>query len=219
MVVGAELAAPAPSSWAWAINLAGQDEEQGVDGGAGKQQPRKNRPHAQCPGRQPSQRRSPGNHASSSSSSWTSVSFAHQDRAPQQSHNALFLLAGGPGAYDVTAMFVTLEARALAAVALRAGADADLVEPTGLGAGRDEPTAAALVGLEDLVAVNLEQAEPTKDVGWLRFGDGAGEDGRDVLKVLASRGGWWRWVRVRDRRARLCGGHLVTPCAPGLGVR
>ena len=88
------------------------------------------------------------------------------------------LLAGEGGADDVRTMPVALEAGAFAAVALRAGADADLVEPASLGAARDEPTAAALVAVEDLVAVKLEETGAAKDVSGLCFGSG-----------------WWRGLR------------------------
>ena len=69
-------------------------------------------------------------------------------------------------------MAVTMVASALAAVTLRAYADADLVYLGRLGAGWDEPTSAALVAGENLVAVKLEQAESAKDVRWLWFGSG-----------------------------------------------
>jgi hypothetical protein len=63
-------------------------------------------------------------------------------------------------------------ARAFAAVALWTGADAHLVDPAGLGAGRDEPTTATLVPGEELVAVELEEPKPAKGVTRLRFGGG-----------------------------------------------
>ncbi len=75
---------------------------------------------------------------------------------------------------DVAAMLVRSEALALTAVALGTGADAHLVERARLGTTRDEVTPAALVAIEDLVAVKLEDAEPSQDVSggsfvrWLR---------------------------------------------------
>jgi hypothetical protein len=76
-------------------------------------------------------------------------------------------------------MPVLSEADTLTPATLGAGTDANLVDPASHGAGRDEPRAAALVaGAEDLVAVELEQAEPAKDVPWVWFG-----------------GGFWRGVR------------------------
>ena len=80
------------------------------------------------------------------------------------------LLAGNPGAADVRAMLVALEAGAFTPVALGTGADADLVNPTGLGAGRDKPLTAAQV--LELFAVKLEKTGAAKDVGWLWFGGG-----------------------------------------------
>ncbi len=82
------------------------------------------------------------------------------DRAP---------LGDARSAHDVTAMAVRGEAPALAAVALRAGPDADLVHPVHLGAGGDDVAAAALVAGEDLVGVELEEAQAPQDVG---FGGG-----------------------------------------------
>lgn len=66
----------------------------------------------------------------------------------------------------MAAMLVALEPRAFTTVALRAGADTDLVDLVGLGAGRDEPTTAALVASEDLVAVKLEEPKAPKNVAW-----------------------------------------------------
>ncbi len=53
-----------------------------------------------------------------------------------------------PGGHDVRAMLVRSEAPALAAVALRAGANADQVQVAGLGAGGDDVATAALVAGE-----------------------------------------------------------------------
>ena len=64
----------------------------------------------------------------------------------------------------------------LALTGLAADTNPNLVMPIGLGAARDKPTTAALVGLEDIVAVNLEETQSAKYVSW--FG-----------------GGWWRWLR------------------------
>lgn len=64
------------------------------------------------------------------------------------------------------------KAPALTAATLRANTDANLVKATALGAGRDEPASAALVVGQDLVAVELEETEPAKDVGWFRFPSG-----------------------------------------------
>ena len=78
---------------------------------------------------------------------------------------------GGPaGSDEVAAMLVRGEPPALAAVALGAGADADLVHPVRLGAGGDDVAAGALVGVEDLVGVELVEAEAAEDVsggGWV----------------------------------------------------
>ena len=71
---------------------------------------------------------------------------------------------GTVSGYQVAAMPVVLEADALALVALGAGAGADLVELGGIGAGRDKPTPAALVGVKDLLTVKLEDTEPSQDV-------------------------------------------------------
>jgi hypothetical protein len=79
-------------------------------------------------------------------------------------------LGDAPGGHDVTTMAVRGEAPALAAVALRTGANTDLVQPVCLGAGGDDEPAAAPVGLEDLVGMKLEEAEAAEDVG--RFGGG-----------------------------------------------
>ncbi len=68
------------------------------------------------------------------------------------------------GCYDVRAVSVVLVADAFTAAALGTGAGADLVDLADLGTGRDQPAASALVGLEDLVAVKLEEPEPAKDV-------------------------------------------------------
>ncbi|PLS84140.1 MAG: hypothetical protein CYG60_19520, partial [Actinobacteria bacterium] len=73
----------------------------------------------------------------------------------------------------MAAMLMALVALALAPVPLGAGPRPDLVHVAGVGAGGDEPTAAALVGVEDLVRVELEQAQAAKDVsgfggGWAR---------------------------------------------------
>ena len=65
---------------------------------------------------------------------------------------------------------VLLETYALAAIALGADADANLVRLTGLGAGRDEPTPAAEV--LKLFAVSLKEAATSPDViggGWMRW--------------------------------------------------
>ena len=88
-------------------------------------------------------------------------------------------LATGDGGTDhVAAVTVALVSRAFAAVTLRASADADLVEPVGHGPGRDEPAAASLVAGKELVAVELEEPKPAKDI----LGGGFGS-------------GWVRWVR------------------------
>jgi len=60
----------------------------------------------------------------------------------------------------------------LALTRLAADADPNLVMPIGGGAGRDEPLTAALVAGEDLVAVELEEAQAAKDVGRFWFGSG-----------------------------------------------
>ncbi len=78
-------------------------------------------------------------------------------------------LGDATGGHDVRAMAVRGEAPALATVALGTGADADLVG-TDAGAGGDDVAAGALVAVEDLVAVELEEAEAAQDVGW--FGGG-----------------------------------------------
>ena len=57
-----------------------------------------------------------------------------------------------------------LEADALALVTLGTGPGADLVMLVGVGAAGDEPAAAAQVGGEDLIAVKLEDTEPTERV-------------------------------------------------------
>jgi hypothetical protein len=74
------------------------------------------------------------------------------------------------GGDDVRAMLVRREAPALAAVALGTGPRPDLVHVAGVGAGGDEPTAAALVAGEDVVGVELVQTEAAEDVGG--FGGG-----------------------------------------------
>ncbi len=93
-------------------------------------------------------------------------------------------LADALGGHEVRAMPVRGESPALAPVALGAEADAGLVQGVRLGPGRDEPTPAALVGGEDLVAAKLGDAEAAEDV---------------LGSSLAGGGG--RWC------ARLCGGH------------
>jgi DNA-binding XRE family transcriptional regulator len=102
--------------------------------------------------------------------------------------------AGDGGTDHVATVTVALVPRALAAVALRAGADAHLVDLGGLGAGRDEPTAAAPVAAQDLVAVDFEQADPAKDVLGSRFGGG--------------------WVRVA---LDCCSSRSVTSCGRASG--
>ncbi len=84
------------------------------------------------------------------------------------------LLGDARSGHDVTAMAVRSEASALTFVALGPGADADLVQTAGRGAGGDDVAAAALVGVEDLVGVELVNAEAAEDVGG---------------------GGWVRWLR------------------------
>ena len=78
-------------------------------------------------------------------------------------------LGNAPGSYQVGAMLVRGKAPALAAVALWAASDADLVGNGG-GAGGDEEASGALVGTEDLAAVELEETEAPKGVGG--FGGG-----------------------------------------------
>jgi hypothetical protein len=78
--------------------------------------------------------------------------------ALRNSHNSA-LLAGDPGADDVRTIVVVLEAGAFTAVALRVGADADLVDLADLGTGRDEPPSAAEV--LELVAVRGPRAGAT----------------------------------------------------------
>ncbi len=72
------------------------------------------------------------------------------------------------GSDDVRAMLVRSEAPALAAVA--ADADADLIQAVRLCAGGDDVATAAPVGGEDLVGVELEEAEAAQDVGGFRGG-------------------------------------------------
>jgi len=63
-------------------------------------------------------------------------------------------------------MAVMLVADALATIPLRAnGAYPNLVGEAGGGTTRDEPTTAALVGGQNLLRVELEEAEPSKGVG------------------------------------------------------
>jgi hypothetical protein len=81
------------------------------------------------------------------------------------------LLAGYGGANDVTAVAVVFVTDALAGRGA-SDADANLVDLGGLGTGRDEPTTAALVAGEELVAVELEEPTPAKGVTRLRFGGG-----------------------------------------------
>ena len=84
-------------------------------------------------------------------------------------------LGGELGGLDVGAVLMVAEPDALAGRGTTY-ADADLVMSVGHRTGRDEPTAAALVALEDLVAVKLEEPVSAKDVirgaafggGWVR---------------------------------------------------
>ena len=74
------------------------------------------------------------------------------------------------GGHDMRAMAVRSETSALAAASPRPDADADLVQPLGRGGGGDDPTPAALVGAEDLVAAELEDAQAPEHVSGGRFG-------------------------------------------------
>ena len=74
------------------------------------------------------------------------------------------------GSYDVGTMPVMLKAHTFAAVAFWAAADTDLVELAVFRAGRDDPAPGALVGAKYLFAVELEESEPSKDVGGGLFG-------------------------------------------------
>ncbi len=80
------------------------------------------------------------------------------------------LLGDALGGYQMAAMMVGGPASALAAVALRAGADANLVQRVRGGAGGDDVATAALVAGEDLAGAKLEEAEAAEDVGG--FGGG-----------------------------------------------
>ncbi len=74
------------------------------------------------------------------------------------------------GGYDVRAMPVRAESSTLAPVALGADTDADLVEPRRYGPRRDDPAPASLVGGEDLVAAELEDAQAPQHVSEGGFG-------------------------------------------------
>jgi len=81
--------------------------------------------------------------------------------------------------YVVRAVVMMLRALALAPIALGTNADANLVDPAGLSATRDDPPTASLVALKNVLSVKLEEAEPSKNIGgwcllypprsWLRY--------------------------------------------------
>ena len=88
------------------------------------------------------------------------------------------------------------EAPALAPVALGADAHADLVQPVRLRSYRDEPTPAAPVGAEDIVAAELEDAEAAQDVLGDVLGGGAGRQcarlclDQEMLLLVRASGVW-----------------------------
>ena len=78
-----------------------------------------------------------------------------------------------PGCYHVATMLVPPEPDTLAVAALWAhGAHTYLVDLARLATTRDEPTARALVGREDVVGVKLVETETAKNVGGQCFGSG-----------------------------------------------
>ena len=76
------------------------------------------------------------------------------------------------GGYVVRAMAVVLVASTLATVSLMTASDANLVDDAGGSTARDEPTPAALVAVENVLGVKLEEPKPSEDVGGRWFGSG-----------------------------------------------
>ena len=87
-------------------------------------------------------------------------------------------LMGQRGAHDVAAMVMQAKARALAAVAPGVSPYPDLIGPSRLRAGRDQPLPRADV--LEFFAVGLEETPATPDV----IRDAAGGDRAYVLEVI-----------------------------------